>query len=420
MNIKDALFEQKIELDETMNRKNLMNREIQDKFTKIMESSLSKIITGIRRAGKSTLLYLLLKNIDYGYINFDDINLYGIGATDIFNNFIELYGNVRYVFLDEIQNLNRWELFVNNLQRNYNVFITGSNSNLLSSELSSHLTGRHIQIELFPLSFIEYSSFKNNLNFETNREQNLIKNNLKFYLDNGGFPEILLENEIRNVYLAQLSTDIIEKDIIMRHHINQKKTFIDIANFTMNSYTKYISYNKIKNNFNIGSVHTVKNYVNYMEESYLVFFLDKFSFKEIEIEKSIKKAYLIDNGFINILNRNSTDTGKSLENAVAIELKRRSCSENFSIYYWKDYSDYEVDFVIKKDIDIKALIQVTYALDEKEVNTREIRALLNASDALKCHNLIVITWNYSAITAHGEKKIKFIPAYRWFLDQDIY
>ena len=100
MNIKDALFEQKIELDETMNRKNLINREIQDKFTKIKESSLSKIITGIRRAGKSTLLYLLLKNIDYGYINFDDINLYGIGAADIFNNFIELYGNVRYLFFD--------------------------------------------------------------------------------------------------------------------------------------------------------------------------------------------------------------------------------------------------------------------------------------------------------------------------------
>ncbi len=416
MNIKDALFEQKIELDETMSRKNLINREIQDKFTKIKESSLSKIITGIRRAGKSTLLYLLLKNIDYGYINFDDINLYGIRATDIFNNFIELYGNVRYVFLDEIQNLNSWELFVNNLQRNYNVFITCSNSNLLSSELSSHLTGRHIQIELFPLSFMEYSSFKNNLNFETNRKQNLIKNNLKFYLDNGGFPEILMENEIRNVYLTQLYTDIIEKDIIMRHDINQKKTFIDIANFIMNSYTGYISYNKIKNNFSMGSVHTVKNYVNYIEESYLVFFLDKFSYKEIEIEKSIKKAYLIDNGFINILNRNSTNTGKSLENAVAIDLKRRSFGENFSIYYWKDYSDYEVDFIIKKGVDIKALIQVTYALDEKDVNNREIRALLKASGVLKCRNLIVITWNYSAVTAYGENRINFIPAWHWFLD----
>ena len=420
MNIRDVLLEQKIELGEIMNRKNLINREVQDKFKNIMESNLAKVITGIRRAGKSTLLYSLLKNIDYGYINFDDINLYGIGATDIFNNFIELYGDTRNVFLDEIQNLNNWELFVSNLQRNYNVFITGSNSNLLSSELSSHLTGRHIQLQLFPLSFREYSSFKNNLDFETIRKQNLIKNNLRFYLDNGGFPEIVVGNEIRHMYLTQLYTDIIERDIIIRHDINQKRTFIDIANFIMNSYTGYISYNKIKNNFSLGSVHTVKNYVNYLEESYLVFLLDKYSYKEIEIEKSIKKAYLIDNGFINILNRDSMDVGKSLENAVAVELKRRSFSENFSIYYWKDYSDYEVDFVIKKDIDIKALIQVTYALDEKEVNTREIRALLNASDALKCHNLIVITWNYSAITAHGEKKIKFIPAYRWFLDQDIY
>ena len=419
MNIRDVLLEQKIELDEVMNRKDLINREVQDKFKSIRESSLSKIITGIRRAGKSTLLYLLLKNIDYGYINFDDINLYGIEAPDIFNNFIELYGNVRNVFLDEVQNLKNWELFVNNLQTSYNVFITGSNSNLLSSELSSHLTGRHIQLELFPLSFREYSLFKDNLNFATIRKQNLIKNNLKFYLDNGGFPEIVIGNEIRNVYLTRLYTDIIEKDIIMRHDINQKKTFIDIANFIMNSFTGYISYNKLTNNFSVGSVHTVKNYLNYLAESYLVFFLDKYSYKEIEIQKSIKKAYIVDNGFINILNRNSLDVGKSLENAVAIDLKRRSFNENFNIYYWKDYSDYEVDFVIKKDIDFKALIQVTYALDEKDINTREIRALLKASDALKCYNLIVITWNYSAITTYEKKKINFIPAWQWFLETDM-
>ncbi len=419
MNIKNILFEQKLELNEIMNKKNIIPRDIINQFDQIRESNLAKIVTGIRRSGKSTLLYLLLKDKDYGYINFDDINLYGRDASEIFNSFIELYGNVKYVFLDEIQNLTGWELFVNNLQKTYNVFITGSNSKLLSSELSSSLTGRHIQIQLFPFNFKEFIKYKNNLDTATNRGKNIIKNNLTFYMENGGFPEILIENESRNVYLTQLYRDIIEKDIIIRFNINHKRTYIDIVNFIMNAYTGYISYNKVKNKFNVGSVHTVKNYINYLEESYLVFFLDKFSYKEIEIEKSVKKVYLIDNGFIQIINRNSSDLGKSLENVIAINLKQLSLENNFNIYYWKDYNNNEVDFIIKMGIEIKLLMQVTYAMDEKDISMREIRALIQASDILKCDNLVIITWDYSEIKVFNDKKINFIPAWQWLLTPNI-
>ncbi len=414
MNIKDVLMKQKYELEKAMDKKTLADRDVMQQLSKMADSNLAKIVTGIRRSGKSTLIYLLMHGLDYGYINLDDINLYGIDFNDLFNNFIELYGNVKYIFIDEIQNLDNWELFVNNLQKNFNVFITGSNSKLLSSELSSHLTGRHLQINLFPLSFKEYMEYKGVLN-EGYLDPPILRNNLSHYIEMGGFPDILIGKEDRFLYLKQLYTDIIEKDIIIRHKITFVKTFIDMSQAILNNYSGYISYNKIKNVFGIGSVHTARNYIYYLEESFLVFTLDKYSHKSAEIENSVKKIYLMDTGLISILDKSSADSGRSMENAVAIELKRRSVENNFNIYYWQDYNGHEVDFVVKKGIEITSLIQVTYSTTNNEMPAGEAAALVKASEQLNCNNLIIITWDFDDKLMFKNHKIIYISLWRWLL-----
>jgi predicted AAA+ superfamily ATPase len=362
------------------------------------------------------LLYLLLQNKDYGYINFDDINLYGVDSRTLLNSFIELYGNVEYILIDEIQNLPDWELFINNLQVKYNVFITGSNSKLLSGELSSHLAGRHIQIHLFPFSFSEYILNTKNMDDLTDYDINIIKNKLTYYMNTGGFPEVLINNENLNRYLGQLYSDIIEKDIIIRYKISYKKTFIDLSDYIINSYSGYISYNKLKHIFNTGSVHTIKNYVYYLEQSFLIFIINKFSYKEKEIKNSVKKVYLIDNGFISITDTNTKNIGRSIENLVAINLNRLCIENGYSLYYWKDYNNNEVDFIVKSGMNIISLTQATFSNNKYDINKREITALLKASKELKCNNLIIITWDYDDILQIGNKNIKCIPLWKWLIN----
>ncbi|MBC7113044.1 MAG: ATP-binding protein, partial [Candidatus Methanomethyliales bacterium] len=386
-------------MEEKFKRTKVIEREVLSKLKEVMGSNLVKVTTGIRRSGKSFLTYSLLKDSDFGYVNFDEPILLNALAEDVLSSLIEIYGrNLKVIFLDEIQNLEDWELFVNKLQRSgYNVFITGSSAKLLSRELSTHLTGRHIPIEVFPFSFREYlKSVGFNEDLETTRGISLVKHELLNYIERGGFPEVVVEKENPRIYLRQLYNDIIEKDIIFRYNIAYKTTFREIALTALSNFGRQVTYNSLKKQFGLRSDHTAKNYLSYLNESYLIFYINKLSFKPREIEMSPKKIYCIDTGIIKTVSVGfREDFGRIMEDLVAIELLRRRSYwlKGADIYYWRDYQQNEVDFVMKEGTNAKQLIQVTYASGRDEIEKREIRAMIKASEQLNCRDLLIITWD---------------------------
>jgi len=404
-----------------------MPREIEAVFKKAINSRLIKVISGIRRSGKSVLIYLLLKDKNFAYMNFDDDRISNVNTDDVLSSFYDIYGkDLKYIFLDEVQNLDNWELFVNRLHRaGFNIFITGSNSKLLSKELATHLTGRHLTIELFPFSFREYlKASQFNEDIKTTKGISLLKRELKNYLDLGGFPEIVADSEDPKLYIRNLYSKLIDRDIINRHDISYKRTFKEISIAVLSNPSKPISYNKLKNQFNLGSEHTVKNYLSYLEEAYLIFLIDRFSFKPQEIEKSEKKVYAIDTGIIHSIGlRFSDDIGRIYENVVAIELMRiKARDSDIDIYYWKNTGHEEVDFAVKKGIKVVQLIQVCFNIDNPKTKDREIRALLKAKDETKCDNLLILTEDYEAqeeMEWFGFKgKIKFMPLWKWLIQKN--
>ncbi|MEM5828596.1 MAG: ATP-binding protein [Candidatus Aenigmatarchaeota archaeon] len=421
MKITQIIKDQFFELEEKFKITKVVDREAKSIAIDLLKSNLVKVTTGIRRSGKSFFTYSLLKGTKFGYVNFDDEILANYDTNSILSSIFEVYGKVNTLFFDEIQNLKNWELFVNRLHRaGFNVFITGSNAKLLSKELATALTGRHINIEIYPFSFREYLKAKEiEVNIESTIGQGIIKKELKEYLDVGGFPEILVNKENPKIYLRNLFNDIIEKDIIRRYRIKYSRTFKEIALNVVSNFSRYLTYNSIKKQFNLGSDHTAKNYLEYLKEAYIIVTFDALHFKPKEIIKSPKKVYLIDTGFIrNISISFSENFGLIIENLVAIELlrKRSYWHNDWEIYYFKDYQQNEVDFVIKEGIKIKQLIQVTYASSKDEIEKREIKALLKASNLLKCKDLMIITWDYEDILKIDNKEIKCIPLWKWLLN----
>ncbi|MEA3458796.1 MAG: ATP-binding protein, partial [Candidatus Thermoplasmatota archaeon] len=381
-------------------------------------------ITGVRRSGKSVLSVQLLKEKKHGYINFDDERLINIESKDLNNvlqAFYELYGpDVEYFVLDEIQNIKDWELFANRLRRTKKIVLTGSNSKLLSGELATHLTGRHIDFTLYPFSFKEYLTFNNikptKEDFYSTKKIVEIKKHLKNYIKLGGYPEVY---KFGRSMLVRTYEDIIQKDILLRYNIKNKKTFRDLAKYLISNFSNEITYRKLKDVVSIKNDHTIKNYVDYLSTSYLTFILERFSFK---LKKQIiapKKIYCTDTGMINsIAFRFSENSGKMLENLVAIELLRRKSywQTNLELYYWKDHQQREVDFVLKNGPKIEKLIQVNYASGKDEIDKRETESLVRASKALKCKNLFLITFDYDDEITIDDIEIKCMPIWKWLLE----
>jgi hypothetical protein len=416
--VKEIILEQKEEIKKIFKEK-IVEREVEKKAKKMLETNLIKVIIGPRRCGKSVLAHRLLKGKKYGYINFDDERLIGIRTNDL-NDCLEVLEeinpNFKYLLLDEIQNIKGWELFVNRLKRGgYNIVITGSNSKLLSKELATHLTGRHFVIELSPFSFREFLSYKGfqvkNEDFFITQKRARIKKFFDEYLKFGGFPEVL-KFELKKQYLRELYDKIITRDILSRYSIKYIKDLKEIAFFAVSNFGSKISYHKIKNIFEIKSVHTAKNYLNYLEEAYLIFQLLPFSFKIKNQIRQPKKLYAIDTGLINAIRpKFSFDIGRLMENLVFLELKRQSKE----IYFYSQANNYEVDFAIREGLKIKQLIQVCYSLAREETKKREIKSLLRASKDLKCKNLLIITSDYEGEEKFKNKKIKYIPLWKWLL-----
>lgn len=396
-----------------------VRRDVTGKIDTYLRQDIIKVVTGVRRCGKSIFCFMVLKGTDFGYVNFDEKELVGLENYDEILRYVqEFYGDVDYLFLDEVQNLENWELWVNSLhRRGYNLLITGSNAKLLSRELATHLTGRHIAIGLFPFSFREYLDVAGfHIRDEyTEQERGTLLNHLKKYIEVGGFPEVVVKG-YDYTYLQTLFDSIILKDVVQRYKVRYVDDLYNLARFLMSSFSNEVSYTKLKNTLKFRSVHTVQNYVRYLEDTYLVFHLDRFSFKQREQIKSPKKMYAVDTGMVNALAFTfSENIGKLMENTVAVELlrQRSGSGSRLELYYWKDPQQREVDFVIKEGADVARLIQVCHDIDNPKTKARELKSLVLAAGELDCRDLLVITWDWEGEEEFKGCDIRFVPLWKW-------
>lgn len=416
--LKRIIVDQREALEEKMSSEKIVDREFLGYCRKFVAHPNVFLISGIRRSGKSTLSYLLYKGQNFAYINFDDERLYGLEARDL-NNVLEafygLYGDVKNIVLDEIQNVGGWELFVNRIRESKKVIVTGSNANLLSKELATHLTGRYVEFTVYPFSFREFLKYKNaEPDVYSTKSIAKTKNLLGEYIKTGGLPEVYKFGE---AFIVSLYESIITKDVVLRYRPKYVNSLKELARLMITNFSSEITFNKLKNVLNIKSVHTVKNYFEYLENAFLVIKLERFSFKLKEQVIAPKKIYAIDTALINAIAFKVRETeGKIIENVVAIELMRKK-SENgtLEIFYWKDYQQNEVDFVIKERQKVTQLIQVCYNTNELNTKERELSALEKACRDLKCGNLLVITWDYENVEWYKGKEIKFVPLWKWLL-----
>ena len=420
--LKTILADQRKERSNIFAHDHIVEREQIIFWKDISEGSLIKVIMGARRSGKTIFSHLLLRGKEFGFVNFDDERLAYLdrdGLNDLLEGLYEIYGKLDILFLDEIQNVKGWELFVNRLQRKgLNVYITGSNANLLGKELSTHLTGRFIQMELLPFSFREFLLWRHcQEDGMTTEGRATIKKHLGEYLEIGGFPEVVRNPEIRSIYLSNLYSAIITKDILSRHNIRYVKTFRELATNLISNYSNYITYNKLKNIHGLKSVHTVKNYVDMLAEAYLIFTLEKYSPKAKEVVNSPKKVYAVDTGLTAALALSPTpNRGRIIENLVFLELVRwRSLDPLLELYYWKDYQQHEVDFVIKRGTEVIRLMQVTHVSGMEELDKRELRSLKKGSELLGCNDLWVITWDLEGEHEMDGKTVTLVPLWKWLL-----
>lgn len=416
MAIYDAVLSQKQELEGKV-REGYISRSVGDVD---FNSPLIKVVTGPRRAGKSfyAIHALREKGIHFGYLNFDDERIGpGDSGDDIINAIHTVYNNPKHLLFDEIQNFEKWELFINRLHRNgFNLIVTGSNSNLLSKELATHLTGRHAQIRILPFSFSEYL-----LSLGRELTESEIKAQLSQYIVTGGYPEPLIKKLDVKDYLSMLVNSIVYKDIVKRYKVRFVQGVENLSNYLFSNIANEFSFNRLSKLVGVKSSHTVEKYESYLEEAFLFFHLRRFSYKIREQIASNRKIYAIDNGLVTAKAfQISRDLGKLYENAVGCELLRRTDQGGTSLYYYKNAQQEEVDFVVKGATQVSGLIQVCYDVSNGDTRRREIRALLKAGKELNCDNLTII--NNDLETVEDEEwfglkgKIKYQPLHKWLLN----
>ncbi|MEM0172724.1 MAG: ATP-binding protein [Thermoproteota archaeon] len=318
------------------------------------------------------------------------------------------------MLLDEVQTVKGWEVFVKSVYDEFNgkikIIISGSVKSLLSKEYGRLLSGRHLTIRNFPLSFKEFLKFKGikETNRLTEEEEAKIKRSSEEYIKFGSLPKFVLSGEKQ--YLEETLNDIIERDIKSRVNLRKKEVVDDLAVLLMERVSSYISFTKLKNILNDKgykiSTDLVIRYASTFSDVFLFYFLPVFSEKYSSVIKSNKKVYVADNGFISVFPlRISENFGKLIENAVFVEFLKQGLDVSKNLFYFKDNQQNEVDFVVKRGAEVEQLVQVTYASGKDEVERREINSLIKASNLLKCSNLLIITWNYEDRVGR-EQKIK--------------
>ena len=419
--IEQVLTEQRQEL-QALQDVDFCSRREEDEID--LDSRLAQVVIGVRRSGKSTLCYNALKskNVNFAYVNFDDERFEDMQTSDL-NTVLEvlykIYGDFKYLFLDEIQNIEGWHLFVNRLLRQrMHIIVTGSNAKLLSGELATHLTGRNNQIELFPFSFADWCYCKGvDVKSLTTKAEAERRAAFDDYLRQGGFPELLWEKH-SNRYVGKLVNAILKRDIEQRHKIKYTEAFERLTNHLMNVAPVTVVASSLARIVDLKSNHTVDNYVGFLKEAYLMLGLKKFSVKSSQRVRA-EKVYPIDVALMD--GRQDAfaaeNLGWRLETIVYVELLRRNRPIDRDIYYFANASGYEADFVVCRGNRVEEIYQVSYDISNVKTRQRELRGLLAASAETHCDNLYLITdFQREDVSLKG-KQIHIVPAYEWLLDK---
>lgn len=387
-----------------------------------LESPQAQVVIGVRRSGKSTLCFqaLATSGVKFAYADFDDERLAGLGTSqlnDVLEVLYKIYGEFRYIFLDEIQNIDGWPLFVNRLLRiNMHVVLTGSNAKLLSSDLATHLTGRSSEIALYPFSFAEYCIMKSvDYHSRTTKDMANLRKAFDEYLLKGGFPELM---KIKNgkKYITDLIDNILKRDIEQRYHIAFPARFEDMSHHLLNVSPYVVSASDLAETFNFKSPHTVRNYLKYLKEAYILVGIQKYSQKSKQ-RTTQEKVYAVDVAFMNY--RENAFAGENLgwrlETNVLNHIIRKSKNEGWDVYYLSERSG-ECDFIVCDGNKVLQCIQVSYDISAVKTRKREISGLLLAHKQTRCDNLLLLTDNeYEDIDEDGVL-IQIRPVYEWSVE----
>lgn len=360
--------------------------------------SFATIITGIRRCGKSTLLlqYLKKQKGNLIYFNFDDIRLSEFETSD----FIRFHNEIQSrkadtIVLDEVQIIDKWEIYVHQLLREgYKVFITGSNASLLSRELGTHLTGRHISMELFPFSYSEYVKYT---------KADYDEKSLLDYFNKGGMPEYVKNKQI--IILQTLLDNILMRDIVVRHNIKDTLSLRNLAVYLLSNVGNLVSANKMVGMFGIKSTTTILDYMSYLMDSYILDYVPKFSYSLKVQARNPKKVYAMDIGLIKAASISFTeDIGQRFENLIYLHLRRKYKE----IYYYQDKG--ECDFVVFEKGKAKSAIQVCYKITNENFD-REYNGLVKAMQTFNLKEGIIVTLNSKDIFEKDGLRVNVIPAH---------
>lgn len=393
------------------------------------------VLKGVRRAGKSTIINDFIRRHTVGkersglIINLEDPrlphNLNAMILQEIYDAYAEANGTEpEYVVLDEVQNVSGWEKFARLLAETKGIktIVTGSSSALMSEEYSTVLTGRHLDLEVFPLSFKEFLEFKGlhpNDEIGQSTQKARILSHLNNYMKYGGFPAVVLagSNARKEEMLRAYFTDITAKDIMRRYNIKKQAQLEGLARIYISNISSIQSFGSMANLLGM-SLDSVERFSRYMETARLILFLSNFSYSTKAQVRSMRKAYSADTGFYFSGGFKFLENiGRVMENVVAVELfRRKTLNPSMELFYYR--KDCEVDFVVKKGQKISELIQVTYASSESEIKERETRSLFKASDELRCGKLTVITFDYRGKKRTNNKSISFKPLWEWLLSDN--
>ena len=410
--MKTVILNQRKERDELLSRSYLMRRTVQDTDV-LLGSHLIKLITGPRRVGKSTQALLMLRDKNFAYLNFDNYQLLEAWDADLVMRMLDdVYPGYEYILLDEVQNLDKWDLWVSELYRTgKNLVITGSNAKMLSSEMATVLTGKYLQIEMLPFSLEEF--------FDWNKlDWHALKPELKTeylvltddYLRNGGYPEAVASRLLTRSYLDTLFDSIVWKDVAKRHNVRNVTDLNNLAMYLVSNFCNPVSANELATELDFSSVNTVRKYMDYLHEPYLFYYLSRYNNKLKLMKKAPRKVYVVDNGFVASKAFSVSDNlGRLLENQVFIELIRRGYDVEKTIFYYRSRNDKEVDFVLREGSRILRLVQVCYDLGSPKTEKREVDSIVECAGELKCDNLVIVTYNDKRTIEKDGYKIDVVP-----------
>lgn len=384
-----------------------------------LKSPQAQVVIGVRRSGKSTLCFQALESADvkYAYADFDDERLQGIDAGQL-NELLEvlykIYGDFEYLFLDEIQDVDGWHLFVNRmLRKKMHVVITGSNAKLLSSELATYLAGRAKEIHLYPFSFAEYCAMKGiDTERKSTKAEGIRRAAFDEYMRHGGFPELLSISDKR-AYVSALVDNILKRDIEQRYNISYKAAFEQLAQHLLNVSPTSIVTTDLADTFHIKSEHTVKNYLAYLRQAFILIGIRKYTAKS-KVRVTQEKVYAVD---VALMNQRADafagdNLGWRLETVVLLHLMKRCKQNGWDLYYLKERSG-ECDFIVCSGKTVMQAIQVSYDTAAEKTRKREINGLLLANRQTQCEDLLLLTdHEYGDMVKDGHR-ITIRPVYDW-------